>query len=519
MRNTRFTICKVLCLATTLIVARDGNAAPPMVMPADADYSASGFVAPAGMPPVGSTAFNQTMQVPYMMAHNAGGGVMPVGHMQPPMQPPMQQASFLDSQRGCDCLGYGCNRCSGGPVGSGGILGGHPGGGCDSYSGHGLYGDHCGYGCGGCGPLGGGCGPFGCIFGRYGLLDHCGIAPGSLRACLSNLLPYSDAGQCAQRWYDISAEALMLTRNGRGGSGGLISTEGIDGDPALSLGDVGLGDITGGVRISGALIFGAGGNIETTYMGGHRWTGSGAATSADPGTLYSFISEFGTLPFNGLDDSDRSIRQEIRGESHFHSVDLNYRRRTMGPYCTVQGSWLVGLRYIRLDEALTFTADGVPNNTVAGNLPRFLDLTTSTKNDLFGAQIGGDVWWNIVPGVNFGTEVKLALMDNRVRREMFAFGNSLGPGATEGTRSGSFARNRTVGMLELNTTLIYRLSHSWALRGSHHLMAFNRISGGLDREASVALLQDGQIPAGQSRTINFGSMVLQGFSVGAEYVW
>lgn len=513
----------ILTLAMLLAVTAPALATPPIPSAADADYEASGFVTPAGRMPIGSPGVMPAMYAGHPPA--MGGGVMPAG--------------FLTQQRGCDCAGYGCNRCTGGPVGSG-MMGGGPGG-CPPTGGApgGCFGGSClttgcfggGYdaGCDGCGaccstasPLQKVCGtitntpPISCLIGPQGCLTSLGIGPGSLYQCLSNLRPFTEAGQCAPRWYDISAETVLLGRNGSAGSVGAISTLGIGGPTVLSLDDADLSGLEAGLRISGALVLGPGGNIEATYMGSNRWEGAATADSEGAPNLYSFISNFGTDPAGGFDDSDRSVRHGIRGQANFHSGEVNYRRRTVGPYCRYQGSWLLGLRYLRLDDTLLFTADGLVNN--GGNLSteRFLDLGSQTSNDLFGVQAGGDLWWNMYPGINLGCTLKFGIMENDVNRSVFATGNSLGPGATQGTRAFDTGTSETTTFLEFNTALVYRISHSWAFRTSYYLLAVDEIAGGFDQDLANDLL-DGATPT--SPVFDYGSMVLNGVTFGSEYTW
>ncbi|WP_153555395.1 hypothetical protein [Roseimaritima sediminicola] len=507
MRKTKHWSRTVVMTAATIVVATTALAQPPMPSPADADYGASGFVTPAGMPPIGSPGVHPAMysmagqMPPGAIMHATGmaapgpgpGQVMPVGFM--------QRGGPMGCDAGaCDCLGYGCNRCTGGAVGSGRILNRLRGGGaCQS--------------CGGpCGRRGGCLGGCASALG----LGHLGLGHGRLRSLVHCLLPYAEGGQCAQRWYDLSVEGLFLGRNGDGGGSGTISTLGVAGTPVLFLDSADMDELEAGIRLSGAFIMGAGGNIELTYMGGNKWEGNAAVTSNNA-DLYSFISNFGTTPAGGFDDSDRSVRHAVAGEAHFHSGELNYRRRTVGPACQFQGSWLFGMRYLRFDDSLTFSADGRVNNGGVFTNQRFLDLTTETKNDLFGVQIGGDLWWNVVPGINLGAQLKLGVLENDVDRAVFATGNSLGPGATRGSRSSLLGRSETTGMVDFTTTLIYRVSHSWAFRTSYYVLAVDEVAGGFDPALSNALLQTPQ--ANSNAHINYGSMVLSGFTLGAEYTW
>ena len=189
----------------------------------------------------------------------------------------------------------------------------------------------------------------------------------NIAALLHKCRPYGEI--CGLRWYDFSSELVTLSHS----SGSLnrgVTSQGPSppGAIVLNLGDADSGsDLEAGIRLSGALIWGPGGNVEATYMGGQEWDSLAQAIPAIPNTptLFSFISDFGTNPPGvGFDDTDRSIVQSVSNNSKFHSAEINYRRRTMGPYCRFQGSWLVGLRYVRFENSLLYAALGENDNTV-----------------------------------------------------------------------------------------------------------------------------------------------------------
>jgi len=312
---------------------------------------------------------------------------------------------------------------------------------------------------------------------------------------------------------------LLLDREIGGNVPSVFTTQGISGTPVLSLGDIDDGEIEGGVRVSAAMLFGVGSNLEMTYMGGHEWGGSAVASSSNP-DLYSFISDFGVLGQDGFDDTDRSLRQSITSESRFHSAELNYRRRTMFPYCRFQSSWLLGLRYLRYDDDLLYQANGLNNNTNAANEPRFFSSHSGTKNKLFGPQAGFDFWWNAVPGISLGFGAKGAWMQNDVDRQATVFANSLGPQATPGSLTLGDGEQQGTTMADFELKLIYRLTHSFTIRTSYYALAIDDVAyGGIDRELAQELVDDTFVASGDPRPFRFESLVLQGFTIGGEYLW
>ncbi len=495
----RFIAFLVMTAAAALIAGPLAGQGP-MVRHADADFDASGYVTPAGMVP------------PSM--YNGGGAVQPVGYSAP-----------------CDsgyCSSGGCDSC--GPMGYGGGYGPM---GCDSCGGG------CGSGYGGIFDKFHGCGCASCMSRLSHLCIFCRgsgcgvcqfIGKGYLLGALHSLLPYSEAGLCAQRWYDFSAEAVFLSHDS--GLGNFATTsQGPDiRDPitgalitqaprVLNVTDVDSGgDLEAGMRFSAAMIFGAGGNLEGTYMGNQRWNSRASAT--DPNfQLFSFISDFGTDPIGGFDDTDRSQLQTLNSTSEFHSGELNYRRRTVGPYCRFQGSWLVGLRYFQFDNGLNYSTLGANDNTVNANLPRFFSSNDDIKNRMFGPQAGFDLWWNVVPGINLGFGMKGAWVQNDIDHRVLLTANSLGGGGTPGTGLIEDSTQDITVVGELEAKAIYRLSHSWSLRSAYYLMAAEDVAfAGVDVDTIRNFFDPINNPNAQlNRTTK--DLVLQGFSFGAEYIW
>jgi hypothetical protein len=502
---SRFIALLVIAVSTTL----GGQlllGQAPMVRHANVDFEASGYVTPAGMVP------------PEMYQ----GAVMPVGYA---------NASSCD---GGYCPSGGCDSC--GPMAYQSY------GGCDSCDGcnscDGYYNSSCGDCCSFrmCDMFHKLASSCDCM----SLLRHCCMFCGgdgcsacqfvvckNVLAGLHCLLPYTEAGLCAQRWYDFSAEALFLGHN-NGFQNFAVTSQGVDGDRVLFLDDADLGsDLEAGMRLSAAMIFGAGGNLEGTYMGNNRW--SSRASVTDPNfQLFSFISGFGTNPPDnagtpefdaGFDDTDRSQRQSVANTSEFHSGELNYRRRTVGPYCRFQGSWLVGLRYLRFSNGLTYSALGANDNTVNADLPRFFSSNDEIKNEMWGPQGGFDLWWNMIPGINLGFGMKGAWVRNDVERRTILRANSLGPVATAGTRVVDNSTHDTTVMGELEAKVIYRLTHSWSLRSAYYLVAVDDVGFSTTDTNAIRNFLDPVNNPDVNLDLGVNDLVVQGFSFGAEYIW
>lgn len=511
-------LCAFLIAASCWMTAI--SPAQGQVIQADYDYEASGFVTPAGVLPPQQSQFNRSgiMQV----------GYAPMGGCDSPgCDSPGCTGGCASG--GCDSMGYGsAGRGPGGcMIAGGGGYGATTGGLFAGLAGAGSAGGSCGMnGCGG----GNGCGLFGCgggcgLLGGSGGCGPLGCGGGALLGALSKLQPYSEGGLCQQRWYDVSLGLMFLGKtNAAPGTGQGFTSQGIGGPIVLGMDDLDTGSLEEGLRLSGALLLGPGGNIEATWVGGHEW-GSSARVQDPTANLFSFVSDFGANPggtAQGFDDTDRSIVQTVQSDSDFDSLEINYRRRTVWPNCRYQGSWLIGLRYLRYDDAFAYRTRGTVNNAAAANTLRFFSTTDRIDNKMLGAQAGGDFWLNVRPGFSFGVGAKLGIMQNDMNRNTLLTANSLGAGATVGTASLEAGAHETTFMGEFEAKLAYRLSHSWTLRSSYYLVGVEDVAfGGIDLGATSQFIdptRPGTTPVLFADT-EFNSLVVQGFSIEAEYMW
>lgn len=497
----------------------------------------AGGVAPAGFAsgPVSMTQYpaaqNTVIQAGGSPSHGfPNGGVMPTGFFGNAHQGQCDSigCQSCGSEIGCGC---GVMESCGGGCGDGSCGGGSCGGGrCPlrAFGNGGLLGrlsqhsacEGCsGYGCGSCG--GSGASQLSnlrhvCLFCRGDGCEACqSFRPIGLSGALERLRPYSEAGRSAPRYYDISVAASFLGLNDNGGTGPLTS-RGIGGPIVLDTGNL-IDGLEAGVKISAAFIFGVGGTLEFTYHGGHEWDGQSSVTGNND--LFSFVSDFGTVPLNGFDDSDRSVEQNASLSSRFHSGEFNYRRRTAGAYGRFQGSYLFGLRYVRYDQSLRYNALAGADNDSDG-VNDFLTIDTGSKNDLFGGQVGFDLWYSAMAGLNFGVGLKGAWLKNELRSDGFVSANSLDPTGSPATIFlDNGRRDDGTVLLDFEFAMLYRLSHSWTFRGGYQVIAIDDIGSAGANAADIAAVRGLADGSTAGFDVSTNSLVLQGFTVGAEYTW
>ena len=300
------------------------------------------------------------------------------------------------------------------------------------------------------------------------------------------LAPYSD-GAGSQRWFDIYAGTMAMAR--KSGFGGvssavqnfaattpqfettdLISTIGVgDAVPALRSSDLDFDRLRWGLELVGNIQTGPGANVEVRYFGLNNWSDSERVQRNDP-ELFSLFSVYGTDPAGGFDDTDRSFIHEIQYDSKFDNGEVSYRRRWVGSHSAFQGSWLAGLRYFELDEKFGFAAVGSEDDTFTFDQLRFFNMDTKTRNNLFGFQLGADLWVNLIPGLALGNEIKAGVFNNNAKVETLVVANSV-PGATEILR-----KERAAFLVEYSAQAVYRLTYSWSVRGAYNLLWVDKVA-------------------------------------------
>ena len=478
-------------------------------------------------------------ELAYQTGPSPIGGPMGPGQMQGPGQ--MSGPGSMPGSGpmpGMPYAGHGPScECCDGATDTGAYLRGSGGGVCDSCGGTGCLfcsGAGCEYcggerGCGLCGSFGGrlGCAPVRNLLRSTGIGRHrigadgcmaCGwgnnaLLPGHCLGLLGKLAPFSEGPQ-AQRWYDFHVGTMALARTDDA-PGQVISTDGISGTPVLSVNDPNIDQLEFGLTATAALQFSAGSNLELTYFGLNKWESTVSATS-QTADLYSVFSDFGVSPPGGFDDTDRSISHSLRYTSAIHNGELNYRRRWVAPARWVQGSWLGGVRYFDLDETFGFQAVGLVNNGL-GNTQRFFNLDTETRNQLTGFQLGSDAWISVIPGIMVGAEGKYGVYGNHAEVTSTIQANSI-PSAREELDDGQTAY---VGEFALHG--VYRLSYSWAFRGSYNYLRVDNVALAPRNFNTAGLTPDvNGLVFGGARNAFIdvdGVAKYSGFSLGAEYLW
>jgi hypothetical protein len=339
-----------------------------------------------------------------------------------------------------------------------------------------------------------------------------GIA-GFLARGASWLLPFSEAGICAPRWYDITADFVYLQRDNAGRQMDFAS-QGILGPIVLSTNSLEF-DPSGALQLTAATQVTAGGTLEFTFLGLNNWE-SAASVTSNSDDLFSVISDFGTNPLLGYDETDRARTQSISYSSSVDSFELHFRKRWQGPNCRLQGSWLAGARYIYLLEDFQYFTLGGDYDPLPGLQSRGqMTYDVRAKNSVTGFQCGGDIWTCVIPGVSFGGEMKAGIYGNYAQQSTHIIATTTVPAQTN-----EAYENDTTGALSFvgqgSVTLVYKTSPNWALRGGYTFLFLDGVA--LAPENFIATAPFSTARPAPSVNDN-GNVFLHGFTAGVEWMW
>jgi len=250
--------------------------------------------------------------------------------------------------------------------------------------------------------------------------------------------------------------------------------------------------------------------LEATYMGVYDFGFSEQVVSTDvttnppntPFALQSVFSGFGQNPIDGIDQG------QVFGltyDADLQSTEISFRRYWLGNNPRISGSWLLGARYLRFTEDLSFNTESI----VVAPPTVFSRRTWSSENDLVGFQFGGDGWLALRQGLRIGSELKAGIYNNR-----FSF-NHLGDFAGVGNAPADFnttAKGHQVAFAtEARVDVVADLFSSWSFRGGYEVIFLNSLAtaGGNvvanDITSTAVLTQD--------------HALFHGFRGGFEYIW
>ncbi|OHB75715.1 MAG: hypothetical protein A2W31_09895 [Planctomycetes bacterium RBG_16_64_10] len=328
--------------------------------------------------------------------------------------------------------------------------------------------------------------------------------------------PYQD-GTCAVHWFDVYADFLYLKREDVARTVDFTS-DGIQGPIVLSTDSLGF-DEEPGFRLTGTWQISASSHLEATYLGTFNWHSNAVATS-NTNNLYSVLSDFGTLPPDGWLQTDQAAQHWLDYSSDLHNIELNWRQHWVGPNYWFQGSFMMGVRYVRLREDLSYltqvNAHVDPNPPpVAPELrgPASMNYQVGTRNHLVGFQLGSDLFACVLPGLMLGGDLKAGIYGNHARQKTTVDATDLVPDLFE-----SASDDEAALVAEGSVMVLYQFRPWLSLRGGYELLYLDGVA--LAPENFNAVAPFPPLNASRSVQINVnGDAFYHGLTAGLEWLW
>lgn len=252
--------------------------------------------------------------------------------------------------------------------------------------------------------------------------------------------------------------------------------------------------------------------VEFTYFTANDWESALAVRDrtenelGTAGNLYSKFSNFGDP--EALVGFDYNNRVSIREQSEMYNVEFNVRHLLPIVKRGMAVSWLVGLRHIGVGEQFDYLSESLVPTTLGSTL----NLATSTRNKLWGAQIGSRLEIYVQNNCWINFEAKGALCSNSTRQTTVG---ALVSGGTTTPVSLERSDNVTSYVGDLALELVYRPTPHLATRFGYQAVWVDRLTLAAENYAPPAealLLGPAQINV-------CGNAVYHGPHIGLEVTW
>jgi hypothetical protein len=307
---------------------------------------------------------------------------------------------------------------------------------------------------------------------------------------------------CPPAWY-ARAEMLALFRDDPDNLA--FATLGPGGPVALSTSDW-RSDFSAGVRVVVGKTLGSWYRIEASYFGSHAWDDLAAVRNLDPndqggfGNLYSPFSGFGDP--DGLPGYDYNEFASIRFSSRLNNGELNLRRRALMRPGSYEASFLLGARYLQIDESFAYeTQSATPGPGITTN-----QLALEADNRLIGVQVGLLSQFLMQPKCWIDFEMKGGIFANEATLDRTY-------GGPAGQFTGEDERDRTSFVGDLSLQFNYQFAPSWTFYAGYNALWVTGVATG----ARNFLADPVTLELGPTIVDHAGELVYHGPNIGLVF--
>ncbi len=272
--------------------------------------------------------------------------------------------------------------------------------------------------------------------------------------------------------------------------------------PLLFFDDVNMADFVHfsnehGLRLTAGRVDELGGGVELSYLGLHEWDEQADFAPTIPGGISSRTALLSDIaPFNN------PALYGFNYASKLHSLELNGRRGVWARD-NLHLALLAGVRYLKVEEDFLWSATGA--NGAVGI------YASSTDNDLFGLQFGGDLQIDLAPGLSVGGITKAGVFVNFSEQN-----SSITGGVVLGAPfnvTGSGEDETVAAIVELGVNVSYQLGSSVRLSVGYNALFIYGLALA-PRQLRVSTAPDGQ------NGLNYGgASAYHGPTAGIEFTW
>jgi hypothetical protein len=299
-----------------------------------------------------------------------------------------------------------------------------------------------------------------------------------------------DLGQCdpccAPRW-TFSADGMIMQRSSPDSLPLFRTDWGRDGDVVYDASELDF-DVAGGWRL-GAIRHGQDWDLELNYF---QLDGFEARAEVD-GDVVAVTDRYGANL--AVDDPAITYRSE------FYSTEFSLRRA-----CNPCLSWLIGFRYVELDER--YTVDGI-----GGIVPVPVHFYQYSFNHLYGLQIGADGILLCRGRLMIEGLLKAGIYGNHARQN----GVQIDTAPIYGeTYRASGEMNHAAFLGELGLVGKYQFSDHLALRAGYQLMWMDGVATATDQ---ITVNELELVDTGANGAEIHNTVFYHGAIVGAELTW
>jgi hypothetical protein len=243
--------------------------------------------------------------------------------------------------------------------------------------------------------------------------------------------------------------------------------------------------------------------FEGVYFGSYDWIESAAVSTNIIQTedlLNGLVSPFTKFenPLPLPPDPDFYSFAKVSEASSLQNFEWNFRRSANMPPGPLQMSWLVGGRYMVVDERFNFNM----TSPLAGVSP--IAVATATENDLIGAQLGAFFEYYLKETCWVDLEIKGALLKNLAERQITY------AGATTNFDNGEAAFAG-----DLSLTFAYQVTRGVTFRAGYRSVWIDGLA-----LASSQFIADDEILRGEGNVlIHDGRVAYHGPHLGLIVTW